>query len=255
MAGFFQMRERRALVVFLLLAGVFVAGLLLAERRKSAVSADRVEAEMEATVAADSVRLFEFDPNTVEYADLRRLGLSSRMAVSLLKYRAAGKVFRIPEDVATCYGMTDSVYFILEPYIRIGREYALTPSPRREYREYVPQEPRRIVPRERFRIDTVSASYLASLGFSVRQAEAIVRYRDLYEGLRDEAGFRACYMIADSVADLLLPYVIFPKPEPVRSGLIELNGADSATLRSVVGIGEKSVMAIIRYRELSLIHI
>lgn len=249
MAGFFQTRERRALVVFLLLAGVFVAGLLLAERRKSAVSADRVEAEMEATVAADSVRLFEFDPNTVEYADLRRLGLSSRMAVSLLKYRAAGKVFRIPEDVATCYGMTDSVYFILEPYIRIGREYALTPSPRREYREYVPQEPRRIVPRERFRIDTVSASYLASLGFSVRQAEAIVRYRDLYDGLRDEAGFRACYMIADSVADLLLPYVIFPEPEPVRSGLIELNGADSATLRSVVGIGEKSVMPIIRYRE------
>lgn len=146
MAGLFQTRERRALVVFLLLAGVFVAGLLLAERRESAVSADRAEAEMEATVAADSVRLFEFDPNTVEYADLRRLGLSSRMAVSLLKYRAAGKVFRIPEDVATCYGMTDSVYFILEPYIRIGREYALTPSPRREYREYVPQEPRRIVP-------------------------------------------------------------------------------------------------------------
>ena len=96
MVGLFQTRERRALVVFLLLAGVFVAGLLLAERRKSAVSADRVEAEMEATVAADSVRLFEFDPNTVEYADLRRLGLSSRMAVSLLKYRAAGKVFRIP---------------------------------------------------------------------------------------------------------------------------------------------------------------
>ena len=72
MVGLFQTRERRALVVFLLLAGVFVAGLLLAERRKSAVSADRVEAEMEATVAADSVRLFEFDPNTVEYADLRR---------------------------------------------------------------------------------------------------------------------------------------------------------------------------------------
>ena len=142
MAGFFQMRERRALVVFLLLAGVFVAGLLLAERRESAVSADRVEAEMEATVAADSVRLFEFDPNTVEYADLRRLGLTSRMAVSLLKYRAAGKVFRIPEDVAACYGMTDSVYFILEPYIRIGREYALTPSPRREYREYLPRDDR-----------------------------------------------------------------------------------------------------------------
>ncbi|CDE66059.1 competence protein ComEA helix-hairpin-helix repeat region [Alistipes putredinis CAG:67] len=51
MAGFFQMRERRALVVFLLLAGVFVAGLLLAERRKSAGSADRGGAGQEATGA------------------------------------------------------------------------------------------------------------------------------------------------------------------------------------------------------------
>ena len=89
------MRERRALVVFLLLAGVFVAGLLLAERRESAVSADRVEAEMEATVAADSVRLFEFDPNTVEYADLRRLGLTSRMAVSRSEERRVGKECRL----------------------------------------------------------------------------------------------------------------------------------------------------------------
>lgn len=248
MAGFFQTRERRALVVFLLLAGLFVVGLLLAERRESAVSAERAEVEME-TVAADSVTLFQFDPNTVDYADLRRLGLTSRMAVSLLKYRAAGKVFRIPEDVATCYGMTDSVYFILEPYIRIGSEYAIAPSFERQYREYAPREPRRIVPREKFRIDTVSASYLASLGFSIRQAEAIVRYRDLYEGIRDEVGLRDCYMIADSVADLLLPYVIFPESKSVRSGLIELNAADSATLRSVVGIGEKSVGAIIRYRE------
>ena len=164
---------------------------------------------MEATVAADSVRLFEFDPNTVEYADLRRLGLSSRMAVSLLKYRAAGKVFRIPEDVATCCGMTDSVYFILEPYIRIGREYALTPSPRREYREYVPQEPRRIVPANDSGSIRCPHPISRRSVFSVRQAEAIVRYRDLYEGLRDEAGFRACYMIADSVADLCSPCNFF----------------------------------------------
>ena len=40
MVGLFQTRERRALVVFLLLAGVFVAGLLLAERRETAGIAD-----------------------------------------------------------------------------------------------------------------------------------------------------------------------------------------------------------------------
>lgn len=253
MEAFFGRNERRGLVIFLLLAGVFVAGLLLAERRERTAVARETEAEMEEAAAADSVCLFAFDPNRVGYADLRKLGLSSRLAVSLLKYRAAGKVFRIPEDVAACYGMTDSIYFVLEPYIRIGKEYALTSvAARREFapRRYAPHEPRRIVPRERFRIDTASAAYFASLGFSERQAEAIVRYRDLYEGLRDERSLRDCYQIADTVADLLLPFVIFPEPErSTVSRLVELNGADSAALRSVVGIGEKSVGAIIRYRE------
>lgn len=249
MAGWFPARERRALVVFLLLAGLFVLGLLLAERRESGMSAERTQRQMETVADPDSTTLFAFDPNTVEYADLRRLGLTSRVAVSLLKYRTSGKVFRIPEDVATCYGMTDSIYFILEPYIRISGKYAAKPSARRELREYSRREPRRITPQERFGIDTVSAAYLASLGFYIRQAEAIVRYRDLCGGIGDEQELRACYMIADSVADLLLPYIVFSSPKTVRNGLIELNGADSTALRSVMGIGEKSVTAILRYRE------
>ena len=66
------------------------------------------------------------------------------------------------------------------------------------------------------------------------QAEAVLRYRDRAGGLRDEAGLRACYLIADSVADLLLPFVIFPEREPHRQrGPVEINGADSAALRSV----------------------
>ena len=75
-------------------------------------------------VTTDSLR--EFDPNTVDFKTLRAMGVEARVATSLLKYRAAGKVYRIPEDVATCYGMTDSVYFALEPYIRISPEYRIT---------------------------------------------------------------------------------------------------------------------------------
>lgn len=247
MAGFFFSRERRALLLFLTLAGLLLLGLLVGERREHRLAAERTARQMEEMVAPDS--LFEFDPNTVEYAELRRLGLTSRQAVSLLKYRSAGKVFRIPEDVATCYGMTDSLYFVLEPYIRIGREYALKPTARPSATSYHSRrEPRRIVPREPFRVDTVSAEYVASLGFSRRQAEAIIRYRDLI-GIRDEEDLRACYMIADTVADLLALYVIYPEESPSAPQLVEINRADSAALRSVVGIGEKSVVAILAYRE------
>lgn len=250
MKSWFSLRERRALVVFVALGGLFLLGLLLVERREREAAARRTGRRMEAV--SDSVRRFEFDPNTVEYADLRRLGLPARVAVGLLKYRAAGKVFRIPEDVALCYGMTDSLYFLLAPYIRIAPEYAFEPlrSERRFRPEPLRREPRRIVPPDApFRVDTATVACFVALGFSERQAEAI-RYRDQADGLRDEAGLRACYMIADSVADLLLPYVIFPERETLeRRGPVEINGADSAALRSVAGIGPKSVGAILRYRE------
>ena len=41
--------------------------------------------------------LFTFDPNTVTYQELLALGFEKHTAVSLLKYRARGKVFEIAD--------------------------------------------------------------------------------------------------------------------------------------------------------------
>ena len=188
---------------------------------------------MEEALPADSVVMSHFDPNTASLDDLRRLGLTKHEAVSLLKYRAAGKIFRIPEDVMLCYGISDSLFYRLEPYIRIGRKYAIAPQ---EYRTgRVVSEPMSPAP---FRIDTVSARYLRAIGaLSKRQAEAFVRWRDL-SGIYDMEELRACYVVSDSVASALEPYVIFPerKAEPIDVP-VEINTADSAALRSVAGIG------------------
>ena len=101
-----------------------------------------------------------------------------------------------------------------------------------------------------FRIDTVSARYLRAIGaLSKRQAEAFIRWRDL-SGIHDMEDLRECYVVSDSVAAALEPYVIFPerKARPIEQP-VELNTADSATLRSVVGIGPRTVVAIMHYRE------
>jgi len=243
MARLFSEREIRAVAVFLPLAGLLVAALVLVRPKADPEAARRAEAAMEER--RDSVELHPFDPNTADFEELLGLGLSKYEAVSLLKFRAAGKVFRIPEDVALCYGIGDSLYRRLAPWIRIGRRYAIAP---RTYR------PGRILPEplapSPFRIDTVSARYLRAIGaLSKRQAEAFVRWRDL-SGIRDMEELRACYVVSDSVAAALEPYVIFPErqPRPIDRP-VELNTADSAALRSVTGIGEKTVMRIIRYRE------
>ena len=243
MARLFTEREIRAVAIFLPLAGLLVAALLLL-RPKADPGAAR-EAERSLEQRPDSISPHPFDPNTADFEELRSLGLTKYEAVSLLKYRAAGKIFRIPEDLTLCYGISDSLYRQLAPWIRIGRKYAIAP---REYRTTrLVAEP--LAP-EPFRVDTVSARYLQAIGaLSKRQAESFIRWRDM-SGIYDLEEFRACYVISDSIADALAPYLIFPERplKPTAEHPVELNTADSAALRSVSGIGAKTVGAILDYR-------
>ena len=204
MAKLFSDREIRAIAVFLPLAGLLIIALMLVRPAADPEAARRAEAEMEEALPADSVVMSHFDPNTASLDDLRRLGLTKHEAVSLLKYRAAGKVFRIPEDLTLCYGISDSLYRRLEPWVRIGRKYAIAPEKYRTGR--ILPEPLAPGP---FRIDTVSARYLRAIGaLSKRQAEAFIRWRDL-SGIYDMEDLRECYVVSDSVAAALEPYVIF----------------------------------------------
>ena len=51
------------------------------------------------------------------------------------------------------------------------------------------------------------------------------------------------------MADSLSHFVVLSVRDP-HKGLVEINSADSATLRSVRGIGEKTVVAVMQYRKL-----
>lgn len=71
---------------------------------------------------AIEIRMQEFDPNTVDSSTLVHLGLKPWQAKNMMKYRAAGGQYRKAEDLKKLYGMTDSMYHALAPYIRITRE-------------------------------------------------------------------------------------------------------------------------------------
>lgn len=194
-----------------------------------------------------------FDPNEADFREMVAAGVPRQVAVNLIKWRKAGKVYRIAEDVALCYGVTDSLYDLLAPYIIIGDRYAIqSHAERHDDGRYTRERKPRELHLEPFAIDTASAAYLRRVGFSKRQAELLVRYRDMIGGIRDMEEFRECYAVTPEMADTLAPYIIFTAPAAALSddGLVEINSADSTTLRSVWGIGEKSVTDILRYREL-----
>lgn len=66
-----------------------------------------------------AIHLQPFDPNTADSALLVSVGLKPWMAKNLIRYRTAGKVFRQPDDLRRLYGMNDTLYATLEPYIQV----------------------------------------------------------------------------------------------------------------------------------------
>ena len=70
-----------------------------------------------------------FDPNTADSLTLLRVGLKPWQAKGILHYRAKGGSYRKPQDLRKLYGMTDSLYASLEPWIQIAEQPADTVKP------------------------------------------------------------------------------------------------------------------------------
>lgn len=144
---YYTRSERRAILCLLGLLVLFLSVCLLLRWQDS--TAMPVEAEQEAAVDSfvtevrrqEAVRsrwtadyrrpekervaivLQPFDPNVADSVLLRRVGFPAFMARNVIRYRSRGGVFRTPESLKRIYGMTDSLYQKLQPYITIGSAF------------------------------------------------------------------------------------------------------------------------------------
>ena len=266
----FSTREIRA--VLLLLALLVFVVIIVVEAIKLDSSdvdlndAEALDVEVRTDLPVPEHTLTEFDPNTVSYEELRALGLDPKVAVSLVKYRAAGKIFTIPEDVATCYGITDSIYAVLKPYIVIGNQYKLKHSvldadPSMTHPEDSRHRDSRILktPLTEFDPNKLDIAGFMSLGFSEAQSRSIINFRNALGKFHSPEEFSRAYAVSPQTFEQLRPFIVIDsveesvdfglQPEPVRSSTVELNTADSITLLSIRGIGPKTAAAIIAYRK------
>lgn len=108
------------------LLAIFIYIIAFAPERAGSddTTTESVAAEEQASLAMfDETTFAEFDPNTADYRTLVEAGVPRDIAVGIIRWRESGKVYRIKEDLALLYDMTDSLYFALEPYINIGEEF------------------------------------------------------------------------------------------------------------------------------------
>ncbi|MBR4994587.1 MAG: helix-hairpin-helix domain-containing protein [Alistipes sp.] len=264
----FTEEQRRGVVVVLPLLAVVVLLSVLAERSEWRKLSEREQSEVE---IAEEKTLSPFDPNSFEYEQLREAGLSVEVAAGIVRWRQYGKVYRVKEDIALVSGVTDSIYAQLKPYIIIADSLAPKPKESSDYenkREYratsrANNKPaaKQEIAMQPFMIDTASVEYLSQIGFTAKQAAALIKYRDAIGGISSVEELSACYVVSEQMAERLASYVIFsekkskteavsPSQPIAEKRKIEINSADSVALVAVDGIGPKSAADILRYREL-----
>ena len=93
----------------------------------------------------------------------------------------------------------------------------------------------------RFNPNTASLDELVRLGFSEKQAQSILNYREKGGRYRRKTDFAKSFVVADSVYRRLEPFIDIP--------LTDINRADSAAFDALPGIGGYFAARMVSYRE------
>ena len=100
--------------------------------------------------------------------------------------------------------------------------------------------PSRRVESFRFNPNTATLEDFQRLGFTERQAQSIMNYREKGGQFRRKSDFAKSYVVADSVFERLEPFIDIP--------LLDINAADSAAFDALPGIGPYFAAKMVSHR-------
>ncbi|MDR0907519.1 MAG: helix-hairpin-helix domain-containing protein [Rikenellaceae bacterium] len=200
--------------------------------------------------------LFRFDPNTIAYHDLCRLGFSRGEALGIVKYRERGKVFEIPEDFASCYQVSEAMYRRLAPYIIIGESFRLKkltpcvverPTPSNAPRGEKPQQPVAL-PTPLVNLNTADSTTLRGVrGIGERTVGRIIDYRERLGGFARPEQLAEIEGMTEENYERIVPQIFVDSCDIVK---IDINFAPAVLLRRHPYISDKTLRKLLKLRQL-----
>lgn len=195
----------------------------LSELRFTPLSTDSlapVQNEQKEQGLPTSMQLKSFDPNTVGFEALRKMGLPLRFIKTLLKFRNKGKVFRKKDDLKKIYGITDSLFLAISPYI-------LLPQAEERRATERPQN-RKVFQQTKLELNSAdSLALLALRGIGPSFAKRILKYRSMLGGFTNPLQLKEVYGFTDDMYEGLKDRV---EVDASKISRIHVNSDDFKTI-------------------------
>ena len=173
--------------------------------------------------------LFDFDPNTATKDDFIKLGFSNKIISTIFKYKSKGGKFYKADDLKKIYGIKDSFYSKIKPYIKINS------TNNKKYSEIIVD------------INTANQEELTTIsGIGNTFASRIIKYRTLLGGYSNKKQLLEVYGITQEVLDKISNNISIDKSKIKK---ININTADFKTLIRHPYITKTNTIDLLEYRE------
>jgi DNA uptake protein ComE-like DNA-binding protein len=183
-----------------------------------------------------SAKLFAFDPNQVSISQMKDLGFPQWLAERIEKFRNKNGKFRKKEDLAKIYDFPDALYQRLEPYITL-------PNPDKTPTQSTRQSP------AKFELNTADTTLLVAIkGIASKRAMAIVTYREKLGGFYDYGQLSEIFVLKNS-PEVIENIKTKTTLDPSLIRKIQINTADTSTLRQHPYLGFKRAKALALFRQ------
>ena len=193
--------------------------------------------------------LFAFDPNTLDAAGWKRLGLRDRTIETILKFVGKGYTFRKPEDLKKIYGLRPADADRLIPYVQIAQQEK---SPQQDFAASKPTEPFAAKPSFNNASKVIdvneadTSAFIALPGIGSKLAMRIVNFRDKLGGFASTNQVGETYALPDSTFQKIKTRLVCKNPVLKT---IDINQVDVNALKMHPYLKWNIANAIIAYRQ------
>lgn len=202
----------------------------------------------------DSIK--PFNPNDLSLEDWMNLGFSERQAEVILKYKGiVGGEFTSKEQLKKCYVIDEEKYKELAPFVLLPEKVSSS------FTDYSPSKSTIVY--KNFTPNDLPQQGWEKLGFSPKQAEVIMKYKQIVGGkFTSKEQLRKCFVIDDAKYAEMKTYILLPekskedeKNEKKQSGkkieYVKFNPNNySANDWQKIGFSSKQAASILKYKNI-----